>query len=348
MAERSFSSFGELKQGFKELEREARKRDLSRDIENARQLSVAGSPLDAADILSAHDPDCFPPNKHKTVAKCFYEAGKAAISVAELKSARHYFNLCLNLGLDGWHVHRRIQLVNEVHKTDREIESLDRWLCTCPACKLDGPSLLRTAKCKRLVNKPCKPVFQQHLSELYAVGVYRWQGDENSYNALSRMIRFMKTERADQLCKVLAKLLVEGLEEEAISILQRADCLVPVPADPGRGRDRGFNNVMDITRWIERFALIPRNTDVLRKTRATENLRHVHHNLRRSTIEGTIEVQNPNPIKGMSVLVVDDVVTTGSTLDVCAEKLLEAGAESVVAATLARSESTPMSKRWRR
>jgi predicted amidophosphoribosyltransferase len=155
------------------------------------------------------------------------------------------------------------------------------------------------------------------------------------------MIRFMKKNQSSRICACLASLLAQGLREDAPYLLE-GDILVPVPADPGRLAERGFDNVVELAQDLASRVLLPPAADVLVKTRATEDMRSLARGARRSALTGSMGIveRRRHYIQDARVLLLDDVVTSGSTLDVAAEVLLAAGARSVVGVTLARSESS--------
>ena len=116
--------------------------------------------------------------------------------------------------------------------------------------------------------------------------------------------------------------------------------VVPVPLHQSRRRDRGFNQAELIAQVALRelhdlpLELSPK---VLVRTRATETQTGYTREQRRRNLHGAFKVRDASRVKGRSVLLVDDVLTTGSTADECARVLLRAGAEQVLVATVARA-----------
>jgi ComF family protein len=159
------------------------------------------------------------------------------------------------------------------------------------------------------------------------------------------MIRWLKKNEGEETCKYLGWLLVSGLRVDRPDFLREADALVAVPSDPERTRRRGFDNIAELASWMERFAILPWEKDTLKKTVATPDLRQLSWSQRRASIRGSMQVTDNRHIENSTILLVDDVVTSGSTLDYCAELLKSAGAAKVYAAVLARSESTLASER---
>jgi len=113
--------------------------------------------------------------------------------------------------------------------------------------------------------------------------------------------------------------------------------LVPVPLHPRRLRERGFNQCVVLARQVARGHGLPLELRALRRVVDTESLTGLTRGERRSNLRKAFACPRPASVEGRSVLLVDDVATTGSTLAECARALLAAGARSVGALTLARA-----------
>ncbi len=114
-----------------------------------------------------------------------------------------------------------------------------------------------------------------------------------------------------------------------------ADLIVPVPLHPSRVRERGYNQSQLLARELSLHTSIPSDTDLLRRTRDTApQVSMEDYEQRRRNIAGAFEcVGDPS---GLAVLLVDDVVTTGSTMSACAAPLKANGATKVWGFSLAR------------
>jgi ComF family protein len=135
------------------------------------------------------------------------------------------------------------------------------------------------------------------------------------------------------------------LRPAAADVLTDADALVPVPLHPWRLWRRGFNQAEDLAR-----ALSDHRVPVLRalrRARATQPQSALHANARRANVSGAFRVNAwtargeaswQSRLAGATLVLVDDVTTTGATLGEAARVLLAAGAREVRAVTLARVE----------
>jgi ComF family protein len=115
------------------------------------------------------------------------------------------------------------------------------------------------------------------------------------------------------------------------------DLLVPVPLHRKRLRERGFNQALLLGSAVGRKMGVPCAGFALKKTRWSEPQIHLSPKEREGNVKGSFSVVDPEDIRGKRVLLVDDVMTTGSTVNECARELLKAGAEEVDVFTLARA-----------
>ena len=114
-----------------------------------------------------------------------------------------------------------------------------------------------------------------------------------------------------------------------------ADVIVPVPLHPSRKKERGYNQSALVASAIGDRLGVGTNTDLLVRTRRTATQTKLNAEERVKNVTGAFEVVHPEPVRGKGVLLVDDVLTTGATVNACAQALLEAGAKRVRLAALA-------------
>jgi ComF family protein len=137
------------------------------------------------------------------------------------------------------------------------------------------------------------------------------------------------------LLKRLARLLAE---EGAMHVaLGEWDALVPVPLHWARRWRRGFNQAEVLARAVARQHRLPVLRGSLRRLRATPP-QQGDIEARRRNVRDAFAVTAGTDVAGLRLLLVDDVFTTGATVDACARVLLRAGAADVGVLTLARVE----------
>ncbi|MGH8518580.1 MAG: ComF family protein [Panacagrimonas sp.] len=178
----------------------------------------------------------------------------------------------------------------------------------CPRCALDSP---RGEVCGRCLTQP------PHYDATVAALAYEFPAD-----VLVHSLKF-RGELA------LASLLGEMLRERIV--MEATDLVVPVPLSDARLRGRGYNHALEIARHLGRavdFELCVRERD-------TPPQMDLPYDERQRNVRGAFRC--PRALAGRSVAVVDDVMTTGATLNEMASTLKAAGASGVVNWVAART-----------
>jgi len=116
-------------------------------------------------------------------------------------------------------------------------------------------------------------------------------------------------------------------------VLNGPEVLVPVPLHPSRLRKRKFNQATLLAKRISKLSDVPTDTNCLVRVKRTQSQGRKSARARRRNVSGAFQVQGDVPRR---IVLIDDVMTTGATLDACASALMRAGAERVDALTLSR------------
>ncbi|MGH9966552.1 MAG: ComF family protein [Pyrinomonadaceae bacterium] len=154
-----------------------------------------------------------------------------------------------------------------------------------------------------------------------------------SYEGALR-VSVLALKREPHISERLSTLLV-GTQRQ--TPLNRATRIIPVPLHTQREKARGFNQATVIGRELARSARLPLDEVSLRRTVHSERHRAgLDANGRRQTVETAFVVRCPRLIEDESILLVDDVFTTGATVSSCAAALIAAGAKEVLVLTIAR------------
>ncbi len=114
----------------------------------------------------------------------------------------------------------------------------------------------------------------------------------------------------------------------------QAAVLVPVPIHTARRRERGYNQAECIARGMEEAMQVPISTNMLWRNRYTGTQTALGAAARRNNLDGSIVANVEYSLIGATVIVVDDVLTTGTTINTCAWSLKQSGVGSVIAATV--------------
>lgn len=115
------------------------------------------------------------------------------------------------------------------------------------------------------------------------------------------------------------------------------DYIIPIPIHHARRRERGFNQSEILAKSINVNTEIPINSNSLIRNKYTYSQAKLGRSERKSNLNNKFEVIGGNKLENMRVLLVDDVITTASTANYCAELLLKAGARRVDLAVIAVS-----------
>lgn len=161
------------------------------------------------------------------------------------------------------------------------------------------------------------------------VAIDRGRGAGVYDGSLRQILHAFKYDGRRTLAAPLARLMADAGRD----LLATADVIVPVPLHRRRERARGFNQARDLAVQLEYPV-----ADILRRTRATPSQTDLPAGRRHANVRGAFEVRLRlrAPIDGRIVVLIDDVTTTGATLEACARVLKDAGAREVRALTAAR------------
>ena len=149
---------------------------------------------------------------------------------------------------------------------------------------------------------------------------------------LVRAVVLLKFERIDPLAAYFGERVASIVERDGLT----GDIVVPVPLHRARERERGFNQAELIARQAAKRLRLPLKPVLLKRTKARPDKHILTNEERWRIVRGAFATRPGSQVDNKRVLLVDDVMTTGATLDACAAALLEAGAKSVVGLTVAR------------
>lgn len=188
-------------------------------------------------------------------------------------------------------------------------------MVTCPLCGIPQPTLRICPDCQQIT-----PYFMA----LRSWAVYK---DE-----LRKAIHRLKYRRDIALGMALAVPMINKLRELNWSI----DLVVPVPLGLARLSERGYNQASLLARPIALYFHWSYQTNSIQRIRETQSQVGLAFKSRAENVKGAF-IADSSIIRGKKVLVVDDVITSGSTMNSCAEALRNAGAEEVYGFSLARA-----------
>jgi ComF family protein len=166
---------------------------------------------------------------------------------------------------------------------------------------------------------------RREVDRARAIGAYE--------GALRAIIHALKYEGRRSLARPLADL----MRRRGAEVLVDADCVVPIPLHRSKRHERGFNQAADLARHLELPVCM-----ALRRTRATRAQSGLPAAQRHRNVRGAFGLTRAGRrLTGATVVLVDDVSTTGATLDACARVLKDGGVHEVRALTAARVVTSP-------
>ena len=192
----------------------------------------------------------------------------------------------------------------------------------CPRCGLPEPS----GDGAGYLCGPC-------LKERWQFEVHRSSGLYEG--ALKEAIHTFKYGGVFPLVRVFGDLLQPTLQ--TLSQDYPVDVMIPVPLHIRRLRERGFNQALLLVKELNRRIGIPYEERALKKIKDTPVQIALKKRERRKNLKGVFQAKDTETLKGKSVVLVDDVYTTGATVNECSRALLKAGAERVAVLTVARA-----------
>ena len=212
-------------------------------------------------------------------------------------------------------------------------------------CESCNKSIVETTKVFRIcdecfysfVNAP-KP--ERLLNELYR----HREGKQTSLSgicslfeitdesAISTIIYAIKYDGCQRMAFDLGALLYDNVKNSNVSF----DMIIPIPIHHARKRERGYNQATLIAQGIASAINIRMNENVMKRIVYTKTQTTLSAEERKQNVDSTVfKICDPDTIKGKNILLIDDVFTTGATMDSCAAQILESGARCVYAATIA-------------
>jgi competence protein ComFC len=224
------------------------------------------------------------------------------------------------------------------------------WPPHCPACDCATPKVHLCPRCEgewpRIVGPRCEVCSQPFPGAEGGDFICQNCRDRRFHfvstlspvlarGAVRELIHRLKYGRERWLAPLLAEGMLESLNDERLHG-QVIDALVPVPLHPLREREREFNQADLLARALAKKLHKP-VWSALRRLRYTETQTHFDRQTRLGNLRGAFALTSKIPLDGKKLLLVDDVFTTGSTLDECARILLTGGAAAVWAVTAARA-----------
>ena len=147
---------------------------------------------------------------------------------------------------------------------------------------------------------------------------------------LQSVIHALKYQKKFKLGMYLGEILSEGIKTRNWQI----DLIVPVPIHPLKKVERGYNQSDYIVKGLSKSLNIPYSTRLIKRTRHTESQTKLKMKARAQNVADAFDVRNPKKINRKNILLVDDIITTGATIQECGRALVKGGAKTVYACSV--------------
>ena len=186
---------------------------------------------------------------------------------------------------------------------------------------------------KHFCSRCGKPLKPRHFCRLCGVSDFHFTAARAPYlyeGPVSAMIRKLKYHNAMDLAPILAQLLADYWKK----IQWEADVVIPIPLSEKRRMQRGYNQSELIAKDFGITVGIPCDTRALMKQQDTPHQVGLSAEERQANLKGAFAAE-PKLVRGKRILLLDDVMTTGSTFSECSDVLLKTGAKSVYCLSVA-------------
>ncbi len=200
---------------------------------------------------------------------------------------------------------------------------LPKESCLCLHCREQLPQTLF----EQHHHNPIERIFIGRLPIAAASAAFYFSKASMLQHLMHRFKYKQEKELGMQLGEIMGRQL-------AVSGRFAPDALVPLPLFPAREKKRGYNQAAVLCEGIAASLRVPVLTSAVIRPQATETQTRKNRVERWQNMEGRFVVSHPELIRGRHILLVDDVITTGATLEACGQALLEAGPASLSLASL--------------
>ena len=197
-----------------------------------------------------------------------------------------------------------------------------------PVCPLCIASLPETGF-ENIAGNPIEKIFYGRIPVKAATAAFYF----TKGSALQHIIHALKYEKNQKAGLVLGKLLGNQLKNGAL--FPDEYLLVPVPMHTGKEKQRGYNQAAVIAEGISKITGWTWCNDAVIKVTHTDTQTRKGRNDRWENIREVFQLKTPSILNGKHVLLIDDVLTTGATMEACGQCILKSSPASLSAATLA-------------
>lgn len=200
----------------------------------------------------------------------------------------------------------------------QRLASTERVVCTACVCRLP-----RTYYWEQPYDNRMARLFWALFPVERAASLFFY----HPHGAESRLITSLKYRSKPWVGEALGRLIAR--EMQGAGMFEGIDLLVPIPLSRKRRRQRGYNQSEHIARGISEVTGIPLDTRSLQRTSFKRSQTQLTPQERKENVKGLFSLARPERLEGKHLMLIDDIITTGSTMSAAAQTVIEAGGVKV-------------------
>ncbi len=210
---------------------------------------------------------------------------------------------------------------------------------SCTNSLLDGEEVL-CIRCLRKLPRtnyhldPLNPVIKQFWGKVPLYAATAFYHFEKG-NKVQNLIHQLKYKQHPEVGIKIGKLMGNDLKQGGW--FNNLDLIIPVPLHPNKERVRGYNQSAAFAKGLSETLEVSASFELLHRNKHTSTQTRKHRFERFENVNQVFNLPNPSLLRQKNILLVDDVITTGSTLTACAETILMVPGTTVSIATIAHS-----------
>ncbi len=186
---------------------------------------------------------------------------------------------------------------------------------------------------KRTDNKLLEKEYSRKFAEQNIIKGFKSLFIFEKEGELQEIIHAMKYQNRFLLGRFLGSLLADNYNE--IIIKWNINFIIPVPLHHLKKADRGYNQAFYIAKGLSTKVKIPVKNSFLKRRKFTQSQTKMNITEREMNVKNAFKIKKKNSIKGKNFLIIDDVITTGATVNECGKVLINSGANNVYAMSVA-------------
>lgn len=176
-------------------------------------------------------------------------------------------------------------------------------------------------------NNPVAKVFWGRVDLRFALSRIEF----NKAHRIQKVLHAIKYDGNIQAAQALGELLAQVFVKHDVHV----DLILPLPLHPRKLKSRGYNQAEEIAKGLSKELKVPLDNDILIRTHDSDSQTNKNREERWHNVEEVFALKHPDRLIGQNVVVIDDVLTTGATLEACVSTLQKGPVASIGIATVA-------------